>query len=59
MGADQLKKHTLTNLYNQRSTWLSLAHDKLDKAVFTAYDWADELSNEEILQRSILLIFSQ
>ncbi len=33
----ELKKRTLTNLYNQRPTWLDLAHRKLDKAVLEAY----------------------
>lgn len=28
---------TLTNLYNQRPTWLDLAHKKLHEAVFAAY----------------------
>ena len=47
-----LKKRTLTNLYNERPTWLKLAHEKLDRAVLAAYaavdpdgewseDWAD------------------
>jgi hypothetical protein len=29
----ELKKRTLTNLYNQRPTWLDLAHQRLDRAV--------------------------
>ena len=29
----ELKRRTLTNLYNQRPTWLDLAHRKLDDAV--------------------------
>jgi hypothetical protein len=33
----RLKKRTLTNLYNQRPTWLKLAHEKLDRAVLAAY----------------------
>ena len=33
------KKRTLTNLYNQRPTWLDLAHRKLDEAVLDAYGW--------------------
>jgi len=37
--AQRLKARTLTNLYNQRPTWLDLAHRKLDEAVFTAYGW--------------------
>src|SRR5262249_51213241 len=43
-----LKKRTLTNLYNERPTWLRLAHEKLDKAVFTAYAWPSDLSDEQI-----------
>jgi hypothetical protein len=31
-----LKKRTLTNLYNERPTWLRLAHEKLDRAVLEA-----------------------
>jgi hypothetical protein len=37
----ELKKRTLTNLYNQRPTWLANAHAKLDRAVLTAYGWDD------------------
>src|SRR5437870_2805204 len=35
----ELKKRTLTNLYNQRPEWLTLAHRKLDAAVLDAYGW--------------------
>src|SRR5436305_659893 len=37
--AVDLKQRTLTNLYNQRPTWLALAHRKLDQAVLAAYAW--------------------
>jgi hypothetical protein len=47
--AKQLKKRTLTNLYNQRPTWLDLAHRKLDQAVFAAYGWDPALSDDELL----------
>lgn len=47
----ELKKRTLTNLYNQRPTWLDLAHKKLDAAVFAAYGWPEDLSDDHILQR--------
>jgi type II restriction/modification system DNA methylase subunit YeeA len=50
-NAEELRERTLTNLYNQRPTWLDNAHKKLDKAVFAAYGWPDGLSNEEILER--------
>jgi hypothetical protein len=36
-----LKKRTLTNLYNERPTWLKLAHRKLDEAVLAAYASVD------------------
>ena len=37
----ELKKRTLTNLYNQRPAWLEHAHRELDAAVAAAYGWAD------------------
>jgi hypothetical protein len=37
----ELKKRTLTNLYNARPTWLSQLHDRLDRAVWSAYGWDD------------------
>jgi len=36
-----LKKRTLTNLYNERPTWLKLAHLKLDQTVLAAYAAVD------------------
>ena len=50
-----LKKRTLTNLYNQRPTWLDNAHKKLDAAVFAAYGWPVDLSDDEILARLLAL----
>ena len=35
----ELKKRTLTNLYNASPTWLENAHARLDEAVFSAYSW--------------------
>ena len=48
-------KRTLTNLYNARPTWLDLAHKKLDEAVFAAYGWKSDLSDEQILGRLLAL----
>jgi hypothetical protein len=42
-------------LYNTRPTWLEPAHKKLDEAVFAAYGWLGDLSNEEILERLLAL----
>lgn len=53
-----LKKHTLTNLYNARPAWLDIAHKELDKAVAAAYGWADytpEMPDDEILRRLLAL----
>ena len=50
------KKQTLTNLYNQRPTWLDLAHQRLDEADFAAYGWKSDLSDEEILEKRLALL---
>lgn len=44
-----LAKRTLTNLYNERPTWLDLAHRALDEAVFSAYGWDPSLPDEALL----------
>ncbi len=51
----ELKKRTLTNLYNERPTWLQNVHEALDRAVFTAYGWSPDLSDEAILQHLLAL----
>ncbi len=55
LPAADLKKRTLTALYNQRPTWLALAHAKLDNAVFDAYGWPPDLSDDAILERLLAL----
>ncbi|HEX5282586.1 MAG TPA: DNA methyltransferase [Bryocella sp.] len=50
-----LKKRTLTNLYNQLPTWLSNLHRALDEAVFAAYGWPSTLTDTEILERLLAL----
>jgi len=47
----ELKKRTLTNLYNQKPQWLVQAHRKLDEAVAAAYGWDADISDEEVLQQ--------
>ena len=53
--ASELKKRTLTNLYNQRPTWLANDHAALDAAVAAAYGWSDGLSDVDILERLLAL----
>jgi type II restriction/modification system DNA methylase subunit YeeA len=53
-----LKRRTLTNLYNARPTWLDNAHKALDAAVAKAYGWTDytaDMADEEILRRLLAL----
>lgn len=53
-----LKRRTLTNLYNQRPAWLDKAHADLDEAVAAAYGWTDytpSMSDDEILRRLLAL----
>ena len=51
----ELKKRTLTNLYNTRPAWLQNAHDRLDRAVFAAYGWPSDISDEDILTNLLAL----
>jgi type II restriction/modification system DNA methylase subunit YeeA len=46
-----LKKRTLTNLYNERPTWLDNAHRELDAAVAEAYGWPADIGEEDALAR--------
>jgi hypothetical protein len=50
-----LKRRTLTNLYNESPTWLRLAHRRLDEAVLAAYGWTIDTTEEEILERLLAL----
>ncbi|MCK4376131.1 MAG: class I SAM-dependent DNA methyltransferase, partial [Candidatus Brocadiae bacterium] len=58
----QLKKRTLTNLYNEMPAWLRNAHAKLDDAVFAAYAastddpaWNGDIGDEEMLEKLLEL----
>ena len=51
----ELKKRTLTNLYNQRPQWLANAHNNLDTAVATAYGWDADISDEDALRELLEL----
>lgn len=55
LSEKELKKCTLTNLYNQRPLWLDKIHKRLDNAVFDAYGWPHNLTDNEILERLLRL----
>ena len=58
-AAKELKRRTLTNLYNARPAWLAHAHAALDAAVAAAYGWADAwaegMDDDAILARLFAL----
>ncbi|HJS87949.1 MAG TPA: type IIL restriction-modification enzyme MmeI [Acetobacteraceae bacterium] len=58
-AASQLKKRTLTALYNTRGTpegaWLDNLHRALDEAVAAAYGWPADISTEDALARLLAL----
>jgi type II restriction/modification system DNA methylase subunit YeeA len=59
-AANELKKRTLTNLYNAGPQWLVDVHAALDEAVAEAYGWGDDwraglLTDDEILVRLFAL----
>ena len=58
MKQQEIRERTLTNLYNQRPTWLANCHAALDAAVFAAYTWPEspgKLSDQDILARLLEL----
>ena len=53
--AKELKKRTLTNLYNARPQWLADAHASLDAAVAAAYGWPTDISEDDALLELLAL----
>jgi hypothetical protein len=49
--ARHLRERTLTNLYNERPTWLGLAHQRLD----AAYGWEPAISDDDLLAALLAL----
>ena len=54
-AAKELKKRTLTNLYNARPQWLADAHAALDVAVASAYGWPTDISEDDALRELLAL----
>ncbi|MEM7730239.1 MAG: hypothetical protein AAF311_13370, partial [Pseudomonadota bacterium] len=51
----ELKKRTLTKLYNARPAWLANAHATLDAAVARAYGWPEDITEDDALVRLFAL----
>ncbi|QPH54934.1 class I SAM-dependent DNA methyltransferase [Pontivivens ytuae] len=54
-AAKELKKRTLTNLYNARPAWLAGLHARLDAAVAAAYGWPEDIAEDDALARLLEL----
>ena len=54
-AARELKKRTLTNLYNTRPQWLTDVHAALDAAVASAYGWDAGISEDDALAELLAL----
>jgi type II restriction/modification system DNA methylase subunit YeeA len=54
-AAAVLKKRTLTNLYDERPTWLADAHVDLDEAVAAAYGWPADITEDDAVARLFAL----
>ena len=54
-AARELKKRTLTNLYNTRPQWLADAHASLDAAVAAAYGWPADIADDDALRELLAL----
>ncbi len=54
-AAKELKKRTLTNLYNARPQWLADAHAALDAAVASAYGWPADITGDDALRNLLAL----
>jgi hypothetical protein len=50
-AAAVLRTRTLTNLYNERPSWLDNLHRDLDRAVAAAYGWPEDIATEDALAR--------
>ena len=55
ISESELKKRTLTKLYNKRPQWLANAHRKLDEAVFAGYGWDPKLEDGDVLAKPLPL----
>ena len=54
-AAKELKKRTLTNLYNTRPKWLADAHASLDAAVASAYGWPADITDDDAIRELLAL----
>ena len=59
---EMVREMTLTNVYNKNHRWLQLDHEKLNRAVFDAYNWTEnheDIDDDTILERLLKLNLSR
>ena len=59
---EMVREMTLTNVYNKNHRWLQLDHEKLNRAVFDAYNWTEnpeDIDDDTILERLLELNLSR
>ncbi len=54
-----MKKRTMTNLYNEYPAWLDNVHRELDLAVAAAYGWSADLKDDDVLANLLELNLSR
>ena len=54
-AAEDLRKRTLTNLYNARPQGLDDAHVALDATVAAAYGWSPDITEDEALRELLMM----
>jgi SAM-dependent methyltransferase len=59
LSDSELAERTLTNLYNERPTWLTNAQAGLDAAVCAAYGWPADLPDDQVLAGLLALNLSR
>jgi len=58
-AATELKRRTLTKLYNERPSWLMHLHEQLDRAVLDAYGLPHDISDDVLLTALLKLNLSR
>ncbi len=54
-AAKELKRRTLTRLYNEKPAWLIALHSNLDTAVSAAYGWSSDISDDDAVAELLAL----
>ncbi|MEP7452738.1 DNA methyltransferase [Phyllobacterium sp. SB3] len=59
VATSEVKRRTLTKLYNEKPSWLITLHERLDAAVAAAYGWPSNVSDDDIIAKLFALNLSR